>query len=530
MKLRQQIALYSVGLSLVQALLLTALLVVGLRVDYLDTLTRHGDQLAEVLAQDQEVIAALSASTVQSTAQLQRSIEHKRQLSGAAYIVVTDEQARRLTHPRPELIGQRFIGEDIWPALQQGRQYHSEATGSLGNAVRSFAPVRDAQGQIIGAVVVGYLQATIKELLNDKLLWLVALVLLVCCLTAALAWFIHRRLRKTLMDWEPEQIARKFTEQALVLESVFDAILAIDAGQRILTINQTAVQCLKLGRYSPDELVGQPLADVCPLALPMFSDNAQGLSEQGFTLAGQSYSSKVLPILWRGRAMGQVMTFRAEGDVNELSHQISHLRQYGDMLRMQTHEYANKLNSLAGLLQMGETDKALALIHTESEDYQALLQQVMAAIADRPVAGLILGKFNRARELGVAFEFDPLSRLQEYPHALSVELITILGNLLDNGLRAARANAAIPARISLSISDAGKHIILEVEDSGAGVDEQLADHLFEYGVSQQAGDHGVGLYLVKEIVNRYQGSLVWERTPEQTTLFSVYLPKPEENN
>lgn len=67
--------------------------------------------------------------------------------------------------------------------------------------------------------------------------------------------------------------------------------------------------------------------------------------------------------------------------------------------------------------------------------------------------------------------------------------------------------------------------MIEVEDSGEGVDEDLADHLFDYGVSRQSGDHGVGLFLVKETVGRYEGVIEWRRTVEQTTLFGIYLNK-----
>ena len=149
--------------------------------------------------------------------------------------------------------------------------------------------------------------------------------------------------------------------------------------------------------------------------------------------------------------------------------QVTHLRQYAEMLRMQTHEFANKLSSLSGLLQLGHVDQAVELIQQESEACQTMLHDLLRAIEDKPVAGLILGKFSRARELGVELVLDPDSALGEYPAAVSADLITLIGNLLDNGIRAAWARRKqCPPRVLISLNDFGRRLVIEVEDSGEG--------------------------------------------------------------
>uniref|UniRef100_UPI00051CA218 sensor histidine kinase n=1 Tax=Aeromonas finlandensis TaxID=1543375 RepID=UPI00051CA218 len=223
---------------------------------------------------------------------------------------------------------------------------------------------------------------------------------------------------------------------------------------------------------------------------------------------------------------GRLLIFSRPEVAASLGVQVTHLRQYAEMLRMQSHEFANKLSSLSGLLQLGHVDQAVELIQQENEACQTMLQELLRMIDNKPVAGLILGKFSRARELGVTLELDPDSALAEYPASVSADLITLIGNLLDNGLQAAWLNRQQrPPRVLLSLCDVGRRLVIEVEDSGEGVDEDLADHLFDYGVSRQSGDHGVGLFLVKETVGRREGVIEWRRTAEQTTLFGIYLNK-----
>ncbi|HEY5716468.1 MAG TPA: ATP-binding protein, partial [Psychromonas sp.] len=86
--------------------------------------------------------------------------------------------------------------------------------------------------------------------------------------------------------------------------------------------------------------------------------------------------------------------------------------------------------------------------------------------------------------------------------------------------------------IHVYLSDRSNHIILEVQDSGAGVPEDISEHILEFGVSSKhnAEQSGIGLYLVKQLVNYFHGSIDWERTEQYTTLFSIYLDKNETAN
>lgn len=518
MKLRHQFMYLSLAISLLLLIILGSLFALFMRYVLETNLKEKGGDLASIMAADSRVVAALQAG---GDASLRDYIEGVSRRTDAAYIVVTDQRGHRLSHPDPELVGGQFRGKDIWPALQSQSSYCSRDEGALGPAIRCFAPVQGTDGQTSGAVVVGYLITQMEDIYLEQLTLLTGAIAAVLGGGLLLAHWGQYLLRKTLLDLEPEAIVRRFTLQELVLEHIAEGVIALDDRGHITMINSVASYQLRLPAMGRHALLGHALAELVP---PLASSLVQEAGEVHFTIHGESFVGNWQAL--QGKLPGRLLIFSRPEVAASLGVQVTHLRQYAEMLRMQSHEFANKLSSLSGLLQLGHVEQAVELIQQEHDACQTMLQALLRLIDNKPVAGLILGKFSRARELGVTLELDPDSALAEYPAAISADLITLIGNLLDNALQAAwRNRQQQPPLVLLSLSDVGRRLVIEVEDSGEGVDEALADHLFDYGVSRQSGDHGVGLFLVKERVGHYQGVIEWRRTAEQTTLFGIYLNK-----
>ncbi|WP_421210089.1 ATP-binding protein [Aeromonas enteropelogenes] len=518
MKLRHQLVTLSLGLSLLLILILGSLLALFIRHLLESNLEEKGGDLARIMSADRRVVAALQRGEDPA---LRDYVEGICRRTDATYMVVTDEHGRRLSHPRAELIGQQFRGEDIWPALQERRSYCSRDEGTLGLAIRCFSPVIGADGRPMGAVVVGYLMTAVEGIYLQRISLLVCAIAAVFGCALVLAFWMQQRLRKTLLDLEPEAIVRRFTLQDLLLEYITEGVIALDDNGNISMINSTACYQLRLPGTGRHALLGLSLAELVPSLAPCLTQEGGELS---FAIQGEPFVGRWQVV--NGRAPWRLFIFSRPEVAASLGVQVTHLRQYAEMLRMQSHEFANKLSSLSGLLQLGHVDQAVELIQQENEACQTMLQELLRLIDNKPVAGLILGKFSRARELGVTLELDPDSSLGEYSASVSADLITLIGNLLDNGLQAAwRNRQQCPPRVLLSLCDVGRRLVIEVEDSGEGVDEELADHLFDYGATRQSGDHGVGLFLVKETVGRHQGVIEWRRTAERTTLFGIYLNK-----
>ncbi|EVU17229.1 putative sensor kinase CitA, partial [Vibrio parahaemolyticus V-223/04] len=124
-------------------------------------------------------------------------------------------------------------------------------------------------------------------------------------------------------------------------------------------------------------------------------------------------------------------------EINELTEQLSQTKEYADLLRSQTHEHRNKLNTISGLVQMGELEAVQKLIGQETAHYQAMIEFLRDTIKDPLIAGMLLGKTERARELGLQLVVEEGSRLEPLSEWLNSEdLVTILGNLIDNAFDA----------------------------------------------------------------------------------------------
>ena len=212
----------------------------------------------------------------------------------------------------------------------------------------------------------------------------------------------------------------------------------------------------------------------------------------------------------------------------QLEYEVEHLTHHNEMLRSRAHEYANRLNALSGLLQLGEIEQAIEMIQEETDGYQQMLKNTLTLIEDPLICGVIVSKFTKAEHIHVRLSLDPDSHLDKYTPKAAEKLIIIIGNLLDNALLAAWENRKkVPAQVNIYLSDRSEHMIIEVEDSGKGISQGIEKYIYEYGVSskQDIEEHGVGLFLVKRTVDAFDGNIEWEHTEEGNTLFSVYLDK-----
>ena len=149
----------------------------------------------------------------------------------------------------------------------------------------------------------------------------------------------------------------------------------------------------------------------------------------------------------------------------------------------------------------------------------------MNAVENPVLSGCIIGKFNRAREMGLNLIIDEESNMGVLPsHIKPEQIITVLGNLLDNAYDASLKTQE--NSVYLSMTDIGKDIIIEVEDRGPGIPVAVEQQIFNQGYSsKEEGGHGWGLYLAKQIVNLLQGSIQLSQPEAGGTRITVYLPK-----
>lgn len=499
---------------------------------YLDTVLE--EQIGHQAMRVAQAIAAsptlIDAVETRNTDILQPLSYKMAKSAEAKFVVVGDRDGIRLAHPFPERIGKPMSDDDgdtNAPALIGGIPYVSKALGSIGWSVRGKAPIFNHTGtQIIGVVSVGYLLDTVEQLVSNHRLSMMLAIAAAFAFSVFTAIWFARHFKKAIFDLEPEQIGQMFEERNATLEAVREGIVAINQKGMITTFNHAAIRTLELPEN--EQYIGKHIMEVLPdTGMLHVLRSGQPQFDQEIWLHNHLLIASRIPLRQDDKTTGVVTSFRLKNEVDLVSRKLTRIKQYADSLRSQAHEYNNKLHTIAGLIQIDAKDEALAVIGQETSSHQAFIQQLMSVTSDSVLAGCLLGKYNRAKELGLTLHIEQESQMSALPDALPREqLVSILGNLIDNALEATLAHYGRGGSVTLSLSDYGKELIFEIEDQGPGVAESDRERIFTRGFSTKSQPgHGIGLDLVKSLTDHLGGMITVEPISPYGSRFTLYLPK-----
>ena len=456
--------------------------------------------------------------------EIQLDAENVRKATGASFVVVGDHEGKRYSHPVPERIGKYMVGGDNAQALVHGQSYISRAVGTLGPSLRGKVPIFSSAGEIIGVVSVGYLIETVQDVIQPYqqrlLLWILGLF----GVGALGTWLIAREVKRSIFGLEPYEIAALYRERTALLESIREGIIAINEQGEVTVMNQQAAQILG---FTPEDAVGKPIVKLLPETRMLeVLKTGRGEYDQEMMIKEEEVIVNRVPILEKEHVSGVVSSFRRAQDIDRLVQELTSIREYSQALRAQTHEYSNKLHTLAGLIQIGATKEALELIGRESSGYNALLRQLSDQIQDPFLSAIIVGKYHRAMELKTELALDPESWMSNIGHSSrSEKIVTILGNLLENALEAS-ASSGEQKKVCLSMTDVGNELIFEVEDSGSGISEDQQKSIFDEGFTTKTGTgRGIGLQLVQKNLIQLEGHLTVGESSLGGARFTAYIPK-----
>jgi len=103
-----------------------------------------------------------------------------------------------------------------------------------------------------------------------------------------------------------------------------------------------------------------------------------------------------------------------------------------------------------------------------------------------------------------------------------IYLSRIITNLVANARQArVEGNESI---INVDVEQRQKRIIISVEDNGGGIAEELYDRIFEPNFTSKSGGTGLGLTMVRKMVEEYQGEISVKSEVGKGTTFTIYLP------
>ncbi|MGU3428869.1 ATP-binding protein [Enterobacter hormaechei] len=446
--------------------------------------------------------------------------------SDASFIVIGDNKGLHLFHSVfADRVGKTLVGGDNDEVLH-GKSTITIRKGGLGISLRSKAPIFNDAGQVVGIVSVGYLTSYLDTITVNKVVnILIAAVLLIALFI--FSWFFTRSIKKQIFSLEPREIGLLVRQQKAMMESIYEGVIAIDDDLRIEVINQAARKLLGL-RQPARELRGQLISQVIA-PVPFFNAQtmlAKDTHDEICRFNDLTVIASRVRIMLEDALQGWVITFRDRNEIDSLSAQLSQVKRYVDNLRIMRHEQLNRMTTLSGLLHMGRYDEAIRYIQAQSEHAQELLDFISSRFSSPTLCGLLLGKAARAREKGVELSFDPACRVDKpFLPLLESELISIIGNLLDNAIEATQRAPLPHAPVDVLIKLNEQELIIEVADQGVGITPEIRDRIFERGITTKTrGDHGIGLYLIESYVTQAGGAIeVADNTP-RGAIFSLFIP------
>jgi sensor histidine kinase regulating citrate/malate metabolism len=453
------------------------------------------------------------------TAVLQPYVERIRAKTGTSFITVMAPDRTRFTHPDPAEIGRPFIGT-IAPALD-GRTLTETYTGTLGPSVRTTGPVIDDRGRVVALVSAGITVAAIGRDLTAALPGIVGTAVATLAVGAVGSWVLSRRLRRQTHGLSPARLARLVDYHHAALHAVREGLMLVDDDGRVQLANDEARRLLEVR----DDPAGRPIAELgLPAELTEALAGRRPVADEVFATGSRVVVVNQAPTRPGGRAGGTVVTLRDRTELQAVTGERDNIRAFAESLRAQAHEAANRLHTTVSLVELGRPQDAVEFATAELASAQRLTDRVVDAVGEPVLAALLLGKTAIAHERGVLLDIDPGTAVG--PIGIpGGDLVTIVGNLLDNAIDAALQGDP-PREVRLAAWEDAGRLEIRVEDSGPGLTEEQAAHVFERGwttkTTSSAHGRGLGLALVEQAVHRNGGRVTCRPGPGAE--FCVSLP------
>ena len=522
-RLSSQIFLFQGGILLACGLVGALLAVHGMQGRLDGQYEQRALAVARSVTADRQIAAAVARAD--RSGRVQRRAEAVRRATRTAFVVVTDRDGIRYSHPVPSRIGER-VSTDPSDALA-GRTVTAVETGTLGRSARAKVPLRDDRGRIVGVVSVGILESTIRHDLVGTLPSVALYVGVALAIGLLASLLFARRLKRQTFGLELAEIASLLQEREAMLHGIREGVVATDAEGRVRVLNDEARRLLDLA----DDVIGAPagaLDDDDRLA-DLLTGRLRG-RDIVLVRGGRVLVANRMPVSMDGRDLGAVVTLRDRTELEEAVRELDDARSLSDALRAQAHEFFNRLHTISGLLQLGHHDEAVDFVREITAGDESLRRELADRVDDPLLSALLLAKAAVAAERDVALRLSGDAR-QRGELTDGRAALTVLGNLVDNALdatRDARGVAGAAAWVEVSLRTEARTLVISVADSGAGVPAGLRDRILDEGFTTKASSgrsaRGVGLALVRRIVERCDGTLDVGEAAGGGALFTARLP------
>ncbi|MBQ0987863.1 sensor histidine kinase [Streptomyces sp. F63] len=453
---------------------------------------------------------------------LQPTAESVRSVSGVSYVVITAADRRILTSADPRLMGEPLpLGDS---EVLGGRSWIGTTVSDGSPSLVAHVPVFGEEGRMLGVVAAGREYRGMRERLATATPNLLLYLGLASALGTAGSVLLARRVKRQTLGLEPEEITALVEHREAMLHGIKEGVIGLDPAGRLTLANDTAVELLRL----PYDAVGRTL-ESCGVETRLhdvLTGRVQGRDQIVFT-GDRMVTLNRMPLVTRGRTAGSVTTMRDLTELVALQHELDTTRSATDTLRAQAHEFSNQLHVIAGLVELEEYPEVARYVRGISGARALRTAEVVSRVADPALAALLIAKTSLAAEQGTVLRIGRGSGLRPVGESLSSDLVTVVGNLVDNALDAVRGSGP-GGWVEVHLAEEASEVRVRVRDSGPGVAPGLAEEVFRYGFTTKAAvpehaSRGLGLAITRLVCTRRGGSV-----SADGAVFTARLPRNED--
>ncbi|NYI78017.1 sensor histidine kinase [Nocardioides panzhihuensis] len=431
--------------------------------------------------------------------------------AGADTAYLTDLDGKVLVATDPTRVGETL---DLG-GRETSRAWSGDIDDAGSRAIAAQVPVygggstgADAEApRPVGVVVVTEDYPPLTERLART--WADALTVLLAGLALGVlgSWLLARLIKRRTRGLEPRDIAALADHREGLLRSIREGVLAVGADGRVSLMSDSARDLLGL----TSDPTGRRLDELdLPAETLALLSGAEEVHDAPLVAGERVLVLNRNRVHHDGRPAGTVTTLRDRTELVALQSELNARESVTETLRAQTHEFSNQLHTITGLLELEEYAEVGRFVTGLTARRAALSDHITSRIDDPAVAALLIAKASLAAERRVSIELETSSALPRLTPDGSADVVTVLGNLVDNAVDAAAMVGPLDGRVGVRLTAEGETVTVRVSDTGGGVPAERLPEIFRRGFStkpRDASGRGVGLALV-QLVCRTRGGEV----------------------
>lgn len=501
--------------------------------------------------------------------------------------VLYDSHTKRIFGTR---FSQEYVVEhpEIMQALKEGVGYAEDYSELLGQKFSYFAKAFDFNGKTY-ILRIAFPYKYVTELTHDFEIGVIGVASIILLLFSTMTWFLINHLTRPIQQiitavrpyQEGEQttipeikikngpgndfhklamtlnslsnkiqkhintLTQERNEKEAILESLVEGVVAIDGLMNITYANQAALKLLNI--ENPEDLIGHNFSEThqqkCLALLAACQQDKKALSDTleikregpktylDIVAAPKKDDSGAILVLQDKTAHYRILEMRKDFIANashELKTPITIIRGFAETLHDNpdlpldtTVEITNKI--VRNCSRMTNLIKdLLTLSDIENIPESRLIECDMVNLVHHCVD--TIRNVHPDAEIDISVPYEELLIIADRS---LMELA--LNNLIENAAKYSNK----PAHIKINMEDLGSSIRISITDRGIGIPESDLDHIFErfYTVnkahSQRMGGSGLGLSIVKTIVDKHFGKINVTSEFGKGTTFILTLPRRE---